>query len=224
MKYGHLKKNRLTIDQLNEFIKSEFTTSNELCDKTTFSFRKESFIEGSITFIDSTISNIIEKLRTVGKIVLTKDEVAQGIVLPQDFLNKKNNAKLKNRYTVGDGIFVLSEEEQEHLNLSKQELKLLKPYYLTPQFHKYYTDTENTHWIIYTDSSFKKPRKIKDYPNIKAHLDKFNSVITSDNKPYGLHRARNEKFFLGEKIVVARKCLEPSFSYNDFPFRKTSPV
>ena len=44
----------------------------------------------------------------------------------------------------------------------------------------------------------------------------FSDVITSDNKPYGLHRARDEKFFVGEKIVVARKCIEPVFSYSDF--------
>lgn len=34
-----------------------------------------------------------------------------------------------------------------------------------------------------------------DYPNLKKHLDKFQNVITSDNKPYGLHRARDEKIF-----------------------------
>ncbi len=56
-----------------------------------------------------------------------------------------------------------------------------------------------------------------DYPNLKRHLDRFASVITSDNKPYGLHRARKEHFFKGEKIIVQRKCVEkPSFSYSNF--------
>ncbi len=41
-------------------------------------------------------------------------------------------------------------------------------------------------------------------------------VITSDNKPYGLHRAREEKFFIGEKIISLRKCIEPTFTYTDF--------
>jgi adenine-specific DNA-methyltransferase len=49
------------------------------------------------------------------------------------------------------------------------------------------------------------------------HLDQFNKVITSDNHPYGLHRARDEKFFLGEKILSLRKCGEPCFTYTDFP-------
>ena len=56
---------------------------------------------------------------------------------------------------------------------------------------------------------------MKPYPNLKAHLDQFKKVITSDNKPYGLHRARDEKFFKGEKIISARKCAQPTFTHTD---------
>jgi hypothetical protein len=47
-------------------------------------------------------------------------------------------------------------------------------------------------------------------------LDQFQKVITSDNKPYGLHRARDERFFLGEKIFSLRKCKKPTFTFTDF--------
>ncbi|KAF5028795.1 hypothetical protein DSECCO2_655350 [anaerobic digester metagenome] len=58
---------------------------------------------------------------------------------------------------------------------------------------------------------------MNNYPNLKKHLDRFSNVITSDNKPYGLHRAREERFFRGEKILALRKCVgTPSFSYSDF--------
>lgn len=56
-----------------------------------------------------------------------------------------------------------------------------------------------------------------NYPRIKAHLDQFVDIITSDNKPYGLHRCRKENFFQGEKIISLRKCVgKPCFSYSDF--------
>ncbi|EDC2882067.1 class I SAM-dependent DNA methyltransferase, partial [Campylobacter lari] len=76
----------------------------------------------------------------------------------------------------------------------------------------------NDFWVIYTNSSFKNPNSMDNYPNLKKHLDKFKKVITSDNKPYGLHRARDEKFFTGSpRIVALRKCVnEPKFSYVDF--------
>ena len=58
---------------------------------------------------------------------------------------------------------------------------------------------------------------INPYPNIKRHLDQFQNVITSSNKPYGLHRARNEYFFKNQKIIALRKCVgEPIFTYTDF--------
>lgn len=98
----------------------------------------------------------------------------------------------------------------------EEPLNLLKPYFTTNELHKYFGDCNNTNWIIYTDSSFKHNISIKPYPKIKKHLDKFSEVITSDNAPYGLHRARNEYFFVGDKIISLRKCAEPTFTYTDF--------
>ena len=69
-------------------------------------------------------------------------------------------------------------------------------------------------WVIYTGSDIKN--KIENLPNIKTHLDRFSQIITSDNKPYGLHRARDERFFKGDKIVSLRKCAEPTFCFTDF--------
>ncbi|MFT5097466.1 MAG: hypothetical protein ACI9JO_001498, partial [Psychrobacter okhotskensis] len=71
-------------------------------------------------------------------------------------------------------------------------------------------------WVIYTDSSYKDKNSLDDFPLIKNHLDKFQKIITSHNKPYGLHRARDERFFTGEKILSLRKCVEPTFTYTNF--------
>ena len=41
--------------------------------------------------------------------------------------------------------------------------------------------------------------------------------LTADQQRYGLHRARDESFFKGEKIIALRKCVgEPKFTYTDF--------
>lgn len=162
--------------------------------------------------------DILNKIKVNGNFQLDKNtEVAQGIVIPQDFLNKKNQKILGDKFRIGQGIFVLSNDEKQELNFNKKELELLKPYYTTKQIYRWYSDPENIEWIIYTDSKFKYAENIKPYPNIKKHLDKFQNVITSDNKPYGLHRAREEWFFKDEKIIVLRKCVtEPMFTYTDF--------
>jgi adenine-specific DNA-methyltransferase len=58
---------------------------------------------------------------------------------------------------------------------------------------------------------------MRPYPTLKLHLDQYQDVITSHNAPYGLHRARDENFFVGEKIIAVRKCDEPTFTFTDFP-------
>jgi adenine-specific DNA-methyltransferase len=158
--------------------------------------------------------NILSKIASSG-IYLTDKEMANGIHPHYDFVNNKI-ARLHNLQN-GIGIFGLSDKEKNELEFSETELNLIKPYYTTEQIHRYYSNPQNTLWLIYTSSKFKNPHSMDTYPKLKQHLDRFNDVITSDNKPYGLHRAREERFFKGEKIIVQRKCVgKPSFSYSDF--------
>ena len=174
---------------------------------------RENYVDKLLTFNQN--DDILNKLAK-GKFYLQEDEIAQGIVFPQDFLNRKGQ-KILGSFNIGDGIFGLSNTEKENLHLTDNEKCLIKPYFTTEQIHKYYTEKYNTLWLIYTDSSFKKPNSMDNYPNLKRHLDKFVSIFTSDNKPYGLHRARVEHFFKGKKIIVQRKCPDkPIFSYSDF--------
>ena len=177
-------------------------------------FSRTNYANKLFTFSENDV--IFEKI-SENKVFLQDDEIAQGIVFPQDFLDKKGAAKLENRLPIGSGIFGLSNDEKDKLNLSDNEKSIIKPYFTTEQIGRYYTIPSNSKWLIYTDSSFKRANSMDDYPHIKAHLDQFIDIFTSDNKPYGLHRSRKEKFFQGEKIISLRKCVErPCFSYSDF--------
>ena len=177
-------------------------------------FNRIKFANELFTFSEN--NTIFDKI-SKNKVYLQDDEVAQGIVFPQDFLNKKGAAKLENRFPIGSGIFGLSYDEKNKLNLTDNEKSIIKPYFSTEQVGRYCTIPSNLKWLIYTDSSFKKADSMDNYPHIKAHLDQFIDIFTSDNKPYGLHRCRKEKFFQGEKIISLRKCVErPCFSYSDF--------
>jgi tRNA1(Val) A37 N6-methylase TrmN6 len=207
--------NQARLENIIELINRIPSNENEFL---TPSIEKKYSFEKTLTFSNNINELIIDKLLKKSTFKLNKkNEIAQGIVLPQDFLNKKNKVILGENYKVGDGIFVLSNDEKIKLNLNQNELELIKPYYTTKQIQKWYANNSNEEWIIYTDSRFKNPHNISPYPNIKDHLDQFQTVITSDNKPYGLHRAREQNFFLGEKIITLRKCVgEPKFTYTDF--------
>jgi hypothetical protein len=173
---------------------------------------RENYIDSFLTF--SSTDNIFAKI-VHAVFYLNDDELANGIHPHFDFVNKK--IAEKHGIKKGEGIFGLTYQEKRNLKLSAKEYDLIKPYYTTDQVKRYYTIPKNELWIIYTDSNFKNPKSMDKYPNLKKHLDKYKNVITSDNKPYGLHRARDERFFIGEKIVAQRKCAgQPVFSYSDF--------
>lgn len=169
-----------------------------------------------IAFVDANTDEVIEKISKAGNYFLTDNNVAQGIVCPQDFVIKSHIAELKNdTIKEKDGIFIINQKELVKFNLLKNERNIIKPYYTTEQLSKYYGNDKNTSWVIYADKEVRE--NIKNYPNIKAHFDKFKKVITSDFAPYGLHRARKQDFFEGEKIISLRKTVKPYFTYTDFP-------
>lgn len=177
-------------------------------------FNRLKFTNQLFTFSDS--DDIFDKISN-GKTYLENKEVAQGIVFPQDFLDKKGVAKLGVGYSIGDSVFGLTQKKLEELSLSEDELQLIRPYFSSEQIHRYFVEPLNSKWLIYTDSRFKKSEMMDNYPHLKRHLDAFRSIITSDNRPYGLHRSREERFFRGEKIISLRKCSStPSFSWCDF--------
>lgn len=177
--------------------------------------RRANFYDKNITFSQSSdILGVISSLSSV--IYLNDKEIAQGIVFPQDTLNKKNQQKLGPQFEINQGIFVLTSAELETLALNQNELSLIKPYYTNENISRYGVQKGNKYWTIYTDSRYKNPNSLDCFPNIKRHLDRFVSVFTSDNKPYGLHRAREESFFVNNKVIAVRKCVgHPIFSYCD---------
>jgi adenine-specific DNA-methyltransferase len=177
--------------------------------------------EGStpLTFSSVHIEALLNKLEKCRNFQLDpRLEVAQGIVSPQDSVNKAAKAKLGKDFSLGAGVFVLNSSEKQKLNLSKKEYSLVKPFFTSKELERYTGESKNKLWVIYTSSQFKKPLEMTPYPAIKKHLDQFHSIITSSNKPYGLHRARDERYFNGEKIAALRKCVgQPCFTYTDFP-------
>ncbi|MBZ7942262.1 DUF7149 domain-containing protein [Campylobacter molothri] len=196
-------------------LNNEKTQNNEILN---INLTPKKFIDKTLNFTKSDYEGLFEKIQKYGKFYLEEREVANGIHPHYDFINNRINSHHNFSFKVGQGIFGLSQEEKEKLRLTQLENDLVKPYYDTQNFSKFFFEKENYRWIIYTNSSFKNPNSMDNYPNLKKHLDKFKKVITSDNKPYGLHRARDEKFFTGSpRIVALRKCVdEPKFSYVDF--------
>lgn len=211
--FRRLKGESLVLDDAINMLNNEESGNAEFLTPT---INRETLRDQKLTFSNSETESVLEKLVKKANFQLGDDEVANGIHHHHDRINKQRSEILKNQYEVGTGIFVLSHEEKNNINPTKDELQIIKPSYTTKELGKWYGSSNNMEWVIYTDSSFKDRKKIETFPNIKKHLDQFKKVITSDNKPYGLHRSRDEKFFVGEKIIATRKCSKPTFTYVDY--------
>jgi len=176
-------------------------------------FNRTKYANKLFTFSDNEL--IFDKI-SENKTYLQNDEATNGIHTHHDCVNNKIHRQFPD-LEVGKGIFVLSSEEKESLNLTTVEESLIKPFFSSDEIFRFHTLNKNKSWIIYTDSQYKNIHSMDQYPHIKKHLDIVGKAITSDNRPYGLHRARESRFFVGEKIVSLRKCVErPCFSFSDF--------
>jgi len=154
---------------------------------------------------------------------LAGEEIQQGLVTPQHYLTSKALPKLEtpSNYKVGEGIFVLSKAELEGLKLTEEEQGLLRPFHYAENIDKYYYKPVVERYLIYTPRDVAKDIEMhpEKYPSIKSHLDKYQPVITSDNKPYGIHRARQSEWFEDkQKIIGVRKTRYPKFAVVPEPY------
>ena len=175
-----------------------------------------SYDGATIQFLNADILRVADLIRSGKKIYLKNDEIINGIHPHHACVTKKMLPILPNA-SIGDGIFIVSDVELSDMNLSANEETLIHPYYDSTQISRYFFDAKTDKHIIYTTSDFKDVSLMGSYPNIKKHLDHYVDVITSDNRPYGLHRARKQEFFENPKIVSIRKCQYPQFSYVEQP-------
>ena len=211
--YSKIYERNLDDSEISNFLNKE---SSKKYTSYIANFDLRKFKNDIFTFTDNKSEIILDKIKSKGSFHLSSKEIFSGIDIGQDFVNAKSQLILGGNSKVGDGVFNLSNLEYNSYNFNNCEKSLLKPFYTTKEVGRYFSNSNNNYWVIYTSSKFKNPNEIIPYPNLKIHLDKFERIITSDNKPYGLHRSRDENIFLGEKIISVRKCSKPSFAYVDF--------
>jgi len=157
------------------------------------------------------ILNLAHKVEEEHVFYLQNNEIMRGVDTSPSTYERK-------------GVFVLTEPELSNLTPGlrpKQIGEFFKPFYKASQIDRYYYESKNHYWLLYTDTKRKElleTNKAK-YKVIVDHLDQFKDVITSDNKPYGLHRPKNEATFIDEnKILFVRKTPYPKFVTVPIPY------
>ena len=141
-------------------------------------------------------------------------EVSQGVVEATDKVSKKNAL---DSVPAGTGVFVLSGSEVKALGLKKEELAVLRKY-LDPNNVIRYGTSFKEKYLIYSDSMVRDRIKSGELPALKKHLDRVARFITSSNKPYGIHRPREARFFEVPKLICKAMFSRPQFTFDDQSF------
>ncbi len=210
---------------LHFYLKKNFSKT----DKTTYVLlNKENFNEQIIEespiikpFHDVIDDDNLDFSKNIGIIFTNCDELAifynvsVGVQESPDKISKK--ALEKNTdigIKKGMGVFVISKSELELLHLSNNERKIIKKYLDPHDVGKYFIKF-NEQYLIYSNRLTKTKISNGDFPSLKKHLDKFEKFITSSNKPYGIHRFREQRFFEDPKLLCKSMFNIPQFCYDD---------
>jgi hypothetical protein len=180
------------------------------------------------------VQSILEKIKKQGDVLGALCNVNNGIFAGADTLSEPK----KTKYTittanVGDGIFVLTKNEVDKLNLDENEKLIVKPLFKNSDIHRYVTNNNNDLFILnlrYTD----RP-DIDNYPNIKTHLMRFRALLSNRPRTGTLESAFNNGYWYvmstsrrvsmdAEKIVVPQRSSTNTFGYNNIPWYAMSDV
>jgi len=146
-------------------------------------------------------------------------EVKQGIVPGVDRITNENIKYLmpekiiKENVKIGNGVFILTEDELNTLSLGEHEKQLFVSSYHNSHITHYFVDIPKTEidYILYIDGQL----DFEKYPNIKRHLDKYKEILKARIERYEergykevyqwyrLNRPRDRKILSNNKIVVS---------------------
>jgi len=210
-----LKDTNLSEQDITKALASEIQEQNIFSVSTMETSQLYNLDTDKVYVIEDTISQILNKL-TDNSFNIDNKEIQQGVVTPQHFLTPQAllNLDKPNDHKAGEGIFVLSKLELSRFKLTENETALVRPFHHAEEIDAYYYNPEITNYLIYTPLETAKDIESnpKKYPNIRSHLNEYQPVITSDRKPYGIHRARQPEWFEDtKKIVCVRKTRYPKF-------------
>ena len=148
-------------------------------------------------------------LRSLGK-------VRQGIAENPADINRRTNSKYDDRWTVGEGVFVLRADEVSALDLPEAEHKLLRPYHNLCDLGRYRLAAIPSRQLIY--STAETWPHFDMYPVLGKHLARFRPIMENRRETrrgrrqwWQLHWPRDAALWQSAKIISVQMAARPAF-------------
>ncbi|MDO4721218.1 MAG: TaqI-like C-terminal specificity domain-containing protein [Peptostreptococcaceae bacterium] len=158
--------------------------------------------------------------------------INQGIVSGADRVTGQNirflpkEPLLRGEIRIGEGIFVLSQEEKERLcERLGSEREEIVPFYKSSSVQPYRLQ-KHSQYLIYLEGS-----EGEDHPLVREHLSRYRALLERRREAvrgkipyYALHWKRRRGIFTGEKLLVPQRALRPTFAYSEEPVYASADV
>lgn len=220
---------------LEEHIEKE-SYSDEYIDVFTSPVRQGELNEGAWSFGQSPQKErVLRRIYEMSERLSESCVISVGALSAADKVTPTNIQWLtedeKNKYSikVGDGIYVVSKQETQELNMEGTSRQFIKPFFKNSDVTQYLIDKKEPEYLIYADDDIVSLDK--DSP-LWRHLFKFKELLThskvvrdEEHIPwYRLPRPKSRQMFDGEKIVTPNRAMRNTFAYSDKPFYAVSDV
>ena len=214
----------------------EESYTDEYIDVFTSPVRQGELNEGAWSFGQSPQKErVLRRIYEMSKRLSESCVISVGALSAADKVTPTNIQWLtedeKNKYSikVGDGIYVVSKQETQELNMEGTSRQFIKPFLKNSDVTQYLIDKKEPEYLIYADDDIVSLDK--DSP-LWRHLFRFKELLThskvvrdEEHIPwYRLPRPKSRQMFDGEKIVTPNRAMRNTFAYSDKPFYAVSDV
>lgn len=180
-------------------------------------------VEEGLSFCSAAQWAVLEKMEAAGNFRLDgRKEITQGIVPNPDVVSSRALESLepevarRSGIRRGDGVFVVPQDYFH--GLPERERRFLKPLY-EPVLAGRYSLKEPEKVLLYLtpdNGSDQAVTLIRHLERFRPLMERRRETKMSRMKYYHVHWPRREEFFLsGPKILAARKCARPTFTYTE---------
>jgi adenine-specific DNA-methyltransferase len=129
----------------------------------------------------SGIDNILKIVKAAGRPLGEICQITSGVQSGAERITPSHINKYNIEGNIGEGIFILTKDELEKLNLSDNDIIYLKPYFKNSDIQKWITNEVSYESLIYYTS--KTEKKIGE--TLLKHFEKYKPVLINRNTRSG---------------------------------------
>lgn len=144
--------------------------------------------------------------------------IRQGIAENPADINPRINERFGGRWTVGEGVFSLSEHELRALRLSESERTLARPYHDLRDIGRYWASPAPSRYLLYLTRD--TCPDLTRYPRLARHLHRFKEIMEERRETqngarpwWQLHWPREPALWTSAKILALQLAERPSFAF-----------